>query len=303
MAVESLSNPRENLPNVFTDVTVREVDFVSRFQTSWKALQDILGIMNPIKKENGTTLATYTSSVTLTDGDVDAGCVIPYSKATVVESVVGDIKIQKYAKATTIEDVEKYGAKNAIERTDKAFLNQLQSKITGDFYDFLLDDTSAITDTYGTFQKAVSMAIGLVKDKFDTMDKTVTEVAVFVNTLDLYEYLGDNGVTLQTAFGLQYLKDYLGATLMFVSSKIPHGKVVSTPVENIVPYYVDPASSDFAKMGLQYTIDGDAGTPFIGVKVVGNYGTAVGEMFAIMGVKLIAEYSDGVAIVAIDENP
>lgn len=300
--VETFENPRSNLPNTYTDVQVREIDFVSRFADSWQALREILGIMKPIKKENGTTLTTYKASVTLTDGDVDAGCLIPYSKTALVASRQESIKIRKYAKATTIEEVEQYGAQNAIERTDNAFFNALQNVVVGDLYDFMLEDESAIEATYPTFQKAVAMSIGLVKNKFQTMDKEVTDVAVFVNTLDAYDYIGGADITVQSAFGLDYIKNFLGAKTMFLSSKIPQGKVIATPVENMIPYYVDPASSDFAKMGLTYTIDRGE-TPFIGIHVNGNYGTAVGEVFAIMGVKVIAEYDDGIAIVTIDENP
>ena len=48
--------------NGFTNVTAREIDFVSRFNSNWDALRNILGIMRPIKKAPGTTLRTYTAS-------------------------------------------------------------------------------------------------------------------------------------------------------------------------------------------------------------------------------------------------
>ena len=301
MAVESLTNPRENLPNTYTDVAVREIDFVSRFGTSWQALQEILGIMNPIKKENGTKLVSYTASVTLADGDVDAGCVIPYSKAAVTGISHDDVTIEKYAKATTIEEVAEYGATNAISRTDEAFLNQLQGKITSDFYTFLQDDTYAITETYDTFQMACAMAIGLVKDKFKKMRKNSTDIVLFVNTLDAYAYLGTAGISIQTAFGIEYVQNFLGAKTVIISSDIEQGKVIAVPSENIVCYYVDPSSSDFAKIGLPYRTDGD--TNLIGFAVDGSYSTATGASYAIMGVKLWAEYADAIAICTIDSNP
>lgn len=299
MAVESLSNPRENLPNTYTDVAIREIDFVTRFGDSWQNLQNVLGIMNLIPKESGTQLVSYKAEVTLASGDVDAGCVIPYSKAKLTELIHDDVAIEKYAKATTIEEVSKYGVQNAIERTDNAFLAKLQSKVMGDFYTFLLDDTYALTDTKDKFQKAVARAIGLVRNKFDSIDKEITDVVVFVSINDLYDYLGEAGITTQTAFGVEYVQNFLGAKTMFATSKVPDGKVVAVPVDNIVGYYVDPASSDFAKLGLPYRTDGE--TNLIGFHVNGNYGTAVGENFAIMGIKLWCEYADGIAIVTIGE--
>lgn len=298
---ETFTNPRDNLPNTYTDVAVREIDFVSRFGTSWQALQEVLGIMNPIKKQNGTQLVSYKASVTLTDGDVDAGCVIPYSKKALQAYTHGEVKLKKYATATPIEDVEKYGAQNAIVRTDDAFLQELQSEITTNFHTFLQDDTEAMTGTYGTFQMACSMAIGKVRDKFKRMRKSITDVVLFVNTLDAYEYLGNANISTQTAFGLEYVQNFLGARTVIISSDIEQGNVIAVPAENIVLYYVDPSDSEFAKMGLVYTTDGD--TNLIGFHVNGNYGTAVGENFAIMGMTLWCEYADGVAVITIDANP
>ena len=118
---ESFTTPRDSLPNVYTNVTAREIDFVSRFEKNWKALRDIFGIMRPIKKTPGTQLKSYEVTVALEDGDVDPGCVIPYSKTTTVQKAYADIDIEKYAKAVPVEDVSKYGAEIAVTKSDDAF--------------------------------------------------------------------------------------------------------------------------------------------------------------------------------------
>lgn len=299
MAVESLTNPRENLPNVYTDVKAREMDFVTRFGQNWEALRDILGIMRPVKKTAGTQLVSYTASVTLAEGTVDAGEVIPYSKATVVQTTKEDLSLQKYAKAVPIEDVDKYGAEIAVTKTDDAFLTELQNKVMDDFYTKLTGDTYALTGAYGTFQMAVAMAVGKVRDKFKKMKKDITSVVVFVNTLDAYAYLGQANISIQNMFGIEYVKDFLGAKTMILSSEIEQGKVIAIPSENMVLYYADP-STEFAKLGLVYTVNGE--TPLIGFHAQGNYTTAVGESFALMGMALWFEYADGVAIVDIDDS-
>ena len=276
-------------------VTAREVDFVTRFGRNWKALQDILGITRPIKKTPGTTLRSYAASVTLEDGDVAEGAVIPYSKATVTEAYKEDLTIEKYAKAVTIEAVNKYGAAVAVEKTDDAFLTQLQNKVMNRFYTFL--QTGALTGAEATFQMAIAMAIGKIKNKFETMDKDITDIAVFVNTLDAYQYLGAADLTVQNQFGMDYIENFLGAKKMFLSSKIPAGEVIATPVENIDLYYVDPGDSNFAKLGLNYTVEGE--TNLIGFHANGNYSTAVGESFALMGMTLWAEYLDGIAVISV----
>ena len=131
------------------------------------------------------------------------------------------------------------------------------------------------------------------------MRKNSTDIVVIVNTLDLYKYLGQASISVQTMFGIEYVKDFLGAKTMIITSEIDPGAVIAVPAENLNLYYVDPASA-FAKLGLVYTVEGE--TNLIGFHTQGNYGTAVGESFALMGMSLWFEYADGVAIIEIDDS-
>ena len=294
--VETLTNPRDSLPNVYTNVTAREVDFVTRFGDNWEALRNILGIMRPIRKTAGTSLVAYTASVTLESGAVDAGEVIPYSKATIVQAAKSDVTIEKYAKAVPIEDVNTYGAEIAIEKSDDAFLTQLQNVVLSKFYTFL--NTGSTTGSATNWQDALAKAQGLVLNKFATIQKDVTAVVGFANILDAYDYLGAANITVQTAFGLTYIKDFMGYSTLFLlpAAQIARGDVIATAVENIDLYYIDPSDSDFAKLGLEYTVQGE--TNLIGFHAQGNYHTAVGESYALMGMALWAEYLDGIAVVS-----
>ena len=309
---ESFTTPRDSLPNAYSGalganaVTAREVDFVSRFTDNWDALREVLGIMRPVRKTPGTQLVSYTAKVDLEDGDVDPGRVIPYSKATVEQFSHANIDLKKYAKAVPIEDVNNYGAAIAVQKTDEAFLNELQTKVLDDFYTFLTDDTAASTSTETTFQMAVAMAVGTVRDKFKKMRKNATDIVVFVNTLDAYRYLGAAELSVQTAFGIDYVQNFMGAKTVILSSEIEENTVIAVPSENIVLYYVDPGDGQFEQLGLEYTVDGE--TNLIGFHANGNYSTAVGESFALMGLTLWAEYADAIAIITVDpdyepENP
>ena len=305
--VETLTNARDYLPNAYGELTdyaikARELDFVSRFSQNWTALRDVLGIMRPIRKQAGTQLISYTASVELQDGDVEAGYVIPYSAATVTQAAKADLTLLKYAKAVPIEDVNKYGAAIAVQKTDEAFLNELQAVVMDNFYDTLTDNDSALAPetTPETFQMAVSLAIGLVRDKFKKMHRTISDVVVFVNTMDVYTYLGAAEISIQSLFGLDYVKNFLGASTVILSSEIEAGTVIAIPADNIVLYYIDPADSEFAQLGLNYTVEGE--TNLIGFHANGNYSTAVGESFALMGMTLWMEYADGEAIVEFGEG-
>ena len=291
--VENLTNPRDSLPNVYTSVTAREMDFVTRFGDNWEALRNILGIMRPIRKTPGTSLVSYTADVTLESGAVEPGEVIPYSKATITQAAKADLTIEKYAKAVPIEDVNKYGAEIAVEKSDDAFLTKLQNVVLTKFYNFL--KTGTLTNTATTWQDALAKAQGEVLNKFATMQKDVTAVVGFANILDAYDYLGASDITVQTQFGLTYIKDFLGYSTLFLlpATQIARGNVIATPVENIDLYYIDPGDSEFARLGLNYTTQGE--TNLIGFHAQGNYSTAVGESYALMGMALWAEYLDGIA--------
>lgn len=297
MAVETMTTPRNSLPNAYENIAAREIDFVSRFASNWDALRQILGIMRPIRKAPGTALVSYTAEVALEDGAVPAGAVIPYSKYTLNKAAHDDLTIEKYAKAVPIEDVNKYGAEIAIEKSDDAFLNELQANVLTRFFTFL--NTGSLTDNADKWQKALAKAKGNVLNKFNTMRKTVTNVVGFANVLDFYEYLGDAPITVQTQFGLTYVQNFMGYSTLFLLSApdIAQGTVIAVPVENIDLYYVDPGDSEFAKLGLDYTVEGE--TNLIGFHAQGNYSTAVGETYALMGMALWAEYLDGIAVVTV----
>lgn len=282
-------------------VTAREIDFVTRFERNWQHLRDILGIMRPIKKQPGAVLKSKYAEGTLQSGKVAEGEEIPYSKFTVKEKNYAEMTIEKYAKAVSIEAIKDHGYENAVQMTDDEFLFQLQTDVTGRFYDYL--KTGTLTSTETTFQMALAMAKGRVENKFKQMHRNVTGVVGFVNILDVYEYLGAAEISIQNQFGFQYMKDFMGFNTIFLlsDSEIPRGQVIATPVENIVLYYVDPNESDFARAGLVYTVSGE--TNLIGFHTQGNYHTAVSEAFAVMGLTLFAEYIDAIAVITIDETP
>lgn len=296
--------PSTNLTGTsqFSTVTAREVDFVTRFTRNWNNLTNILGIMRAIRKAPGTKLVSYEAEVdgALNGGEVAEGEEIPATKFKVVESGYGDITINKYKKSVSIEAVDKYGADIAVSKTDDGFIVELQNKVLTEFYTFL--KTGTLKGSEKKWQAALAMAKGAVLGKFAGINRSVTDVVGFANIMDLYEYLGGAEVTVQTSFGLTYVQNFLGYSTLFLlpSEYIPSGTVIATPVENIDLYYVDPADSDFAKLGLEYTVEGD--TNLIGFHVEGDYSRATGDCYAIMGMKLWAEYLDGIAVYTVAEG-
>ena len=248
-----------------------------------------------IRKENGSALKTKEVAGELKSGDIGEGEEIPYSQYKVTEKVFDTIKIEKYRKGVSLEAIAEKGYDVAVNDTDEEFKSDLQNKVSDKFYKQL--KSGSLTGSETTWQMAIAMSIGKVKDKFKKMKRTATGVAVWVNTLDVYKYLGAADITLQTAFGFEYMKNFLGADVVFISSEIPESVVIATPLNNIVAYYVDPGDSEFVKAGLSYTTDPTTG--FIGFHAQGTYERAISDMFAIMGLRLFCEYLDAIAYTSV----
>lgn len=285
-------------PNTTTtaniSVNVKEIDFVSRFENNWQALVDILGIMRPVRKKPGTQLVASKASIVLEDGTVAEGDEIPLSQATIVPVTYANIELLKYRKRVTIEAVDKFGAPLAVQKTDDALLNEITGGILEDFYEFA--QTGTLTGTEETFQMALAMAVTKAKNKFKKSHLNYGNVVAFVNDIDAGRYLGAAQITTQNRNGIEYLKDFLGANTVILSAEIPQGTIVATPADNIVLYYIDPADGDFKALGLDYTT-GNGVTNLIGVHKEGVYGRASGDTFAIVGLKLFAEYIDGISVI------
>ena len=279
-------------------VRAREIDFVTSFGKNLQALLDVMSIARMIRKENGSVLKTKKVSGTLKSGEVAEGDEIPLSQYTVEETPFDTIRIEKYRKGVSIEAIAEKGYDAAVQSTDDEFKSDLINKVSDRFYAQLKAGSLVGHET--TWQMAVAMAIGKVIDKFQKMKRTATGVALWVNTLDVYKYIGAANITLQTAFGFKYIQDFMGADVVFISSEIPENVVVATPLNNIVAYYVDPGDSEFARAGLQYTTDTETG--FIGFHAQGTYERAISDMFAIMGLRLFCEYQDAIAYIAVGSS-
>lgn len=298
IGLQVFAAPNNLTGEVQIEVKAREIDFVTSFGKNLKALLDILGITRMIRKENNSVLKTKTVKGELQSGDVGEGEEIPMSRYTVEEKPFDTIKIEKYRKGVSLEAISEKGYEAAVQDTDDEFKSDLQNVVTDKFYAQL--KAGSLTGYETTWQMAVAMAIGKVVAKFQKMKRTATGVAVWVNTLDVYKYLGAADITLQTAFGFKYLTNFLGADVVFVTSEVPQNVVIATPLNNMIAYYVDPGDSDFAKAGLEFTTDSETG--FIGFHSEGTYSRMISDNYAIMGLRLFCEYLDAIAYISVGES-
>ena len=291
MAVTNNTTKSENF-----NIDAKLIDYVEKFNASWDAWAEIMGIMRPIRKTPGTRLRSYKVNVDLNEAAYVEGDEVALSKANVTEVAHKDLELTPDRMRVTAKAVKDYGAEIAVRKTRSAFLNAVRGKVLDEFYAFAL--TGTLTGTEDTFQMAVSMAVAKVKDKFKKMRLNYGNVVVFANTLDVGRYLGAAQISTQTQEGIEYLKNFLGADTMIVSSEIPEGTVLAIPAENINLYYIDPEDGDLQELGLYY-YTGSSNTNIIGVAQEGVYDHVSGDTHVLYGLALWAESLDAIAVIKV----
>lgn len=285
---------------VSTDLTaVREIDFVTRFAREIKIFREILGNIRMEKHAPGTKLTVKKAAVTLNTSSVGEGETIPYNAVSYTETDVGSLTWDKQKIGVTMEAISAHGYDAAVQAADDDMLYKLRSKIVNDFFTFA--QTGTLTSDIQTydFQSALAEAQAQVQAKWEDMDRGYSDIIAFANVKDAYRYLGAAQITTQTAFGMTYIENFLGFSKLFLTSKIPQGKIVATPSQNLILYYVDATANDFNKAGFLFRTDNE--TNLIGVHVEGNHNTDVSELSTVMAMGLFSEYLDGIAVIAIED--
>ena len=275
---------------------VREVDFTRRFTGSiLRSLLEALNITRKIPYIEGTTLYTYKTAGTLQDGVVAEGEIIPLSRYERTKEPVGEIVLKKWRKAASAEAILKSGYDEAVAQTDAKMLEQVQAGIRTDFFNFLKDvDGTAVGAS--TLQMVLAKSWGNLQVLFEN---DAIEAVHFLHPLTIAEYLGSANITIQTAFGLNYISDFLGLGTVIMTSQVPQGMVYSTAKENLIMYYIPISAEAMSSFGL--TVDS---TGYIGIK--SGYPTeerAQVESLVMSGIQFLVEYAAGVVVGQIDSTP
>lgn len=265
----------------------REVEFVYNFKGSIKKLVEALGVTRKVAKQAGTVLKAYRATGTLQNGVVAEGEVIPLSKYVTEPVDIGEITLKKWRKATSAEAIIEKGYDQAVIATTDKMLSDVQKNIRADFFAFLATGTS--TASGATFQMTLAKAWGQLQVLFE--DDSVAPV-YFMNPLDVAEYLGSANITMQTAFGMSYVENFLGLGTVFFNSSVPQSKIYATAQDNLVLYYVPVNGADLSE-AFAFTSD-ESG--YIGIHEEPDYTNMTASDTVINGMVLFAERIDGVVV-------
>lgn len=268
---------------------VREVDFVNLFtHASLDKLIEVLGVTRKIPMMEGTTMYVYETTGTLQSGAVPEGEIIPLSQYQTTKTAVGNITLKKWRKAVSAEAIKKSGYAAAVNETDAALLRDVQSGVRTDFFALLNGTiTGSDTATGVGLQAALANAWGKLQVKFED---DAAEAVYFLNPLDVATYLGAAQISTQTAFGLNYIENFLGLGTAILTSKVTQGTFIATAKENIVMYYLT-VNGDIADA---FSLTSDE-LGYIGIKSgYQNEERAQIESLVMSGIQFFVEYAAGV---------
>ena len=277
---------------------VREVDFVQQFtHNSLKKLIEVLGVTRKIPMMEGTTMYVYTMTGGLVNnGNVAEGEVIPLSQYEQVKTPVGEITLKKWRKGVSAEAIKKSGYNTAVNDTDAALLKDVQKSIRTDFFSLINSAISGETTVTGNgLQEALANAWAQLQVLFE--DDTA-EAVYFVNPLDIAPYLAKASISTQTAFGMNYVEDFLGLGTVIMSARVTQGTFLATAKQNLIMYYL--------------TMNGDLAAAFnLTADELGYIGINSGyqnneraqiESLVMDGIQFFVEYAAGVVHGEIDDS-
>lgn len=265
----------------------REIEFVNLFAYSIKKLVEALGVTRKIPKAAGTMLKSYKAVGTLQDGLVAEGDTIPLSKYKTVPVNYEEITLKKWRKATSAEAIIEKGYDQAVVMTGDEMLKDVQKGIRKNFFDFLSTGTGSASGK--TFQAALAQAWGQLQVLFEDDE---IQAVYFMNPLDVADYLANAQISLQNAFGMTYVENFLGLGTVIFNSSVPKGSIYATAKDNIVLYYIPINGADLDEA---FTFTSDA-TGYIGIHETPDYDNMTCKDTVISGIVIFAERIDGIVV-------
>ena len=287
--------------------TALDTEFVKNFQGESDRLAEILGIFGVETIAAGTALKMLKVTGTLNDNKTDATTTLPgtgtfstgsssgskyvegdevaLSKFGTSWEVVGEATAKPYRKMTTAQAIQKAGYEAACLKTDAKMGSLVRNGIITDFFKFLDNGTGSANGK--GLQATLANADAALANKMEDNGDAANRIIHFINREDAAAYLGTAAITMQNAFGMTYLQNFLGVTDVFLTNKVTKGKLYATPAENIHIFGIDFA--ELSRAGLSYTTSANG---LIGVAHSPAYDRVSVETNVLTGMLLFPEVKD-----------
>lgn len=217
------------MANMAIQAHAQEINAVAKFQSDLHNLLALLGKEDVQIVAPGTAFKIYKSSGTLSATAVAEKALIPDSNIAMDNGTVVEISFAKYRNLVSIEKIAKIGYTSAVGGANASLIKQAQAKIRQSI--IAATNVNGVgTAAAATFKAKLAKGAAYVAKKFE--DEVFTPIH-FVNTDDAYDYLGGADITVQNAFGISYIENFMGLGTVILDSNVTAGTVYSTACENI----------------------------------------------------------------------
>lgn len=260
------------------------IDHVSRLTSNINTLRQLISIGDFRPMAAGDTIKVYNTVADQLAAQVNENTLITPTKVSKSLAATLTLALKKYRKQVSAEAIQKAGRDVAINETDAKLIQSIQAGIKGDFFTAMATGTG--TASGDTLQKCLANMWGELATYYDDMDATPV---YFLNPMDVASYLGTANISTQTAFGFDYVENFLGLGTAIVSPKVGLGEPIATAKENIIGYYI-PANGD---VGSSFGLTTDE-SGLIGMKHTANDNEASIDTLIMAGVVFAPEYAAGV---------
>lgn len=217
------------MANMAIQAHAQEINAVAKFQSDLHNLLALLGKEDVQVVAPGTAFKIYRSSGTLSNTAVAEKALIPDSNIAMDNGTVVEISFAKYRNLVSIEKIAKIGYASAVGGANASLIKQAQAKVRQSII-AATSVTGVGTATAANFKAKLAKGAAYVAKKFE--DEVFTPIH-FVNTDDAYDYLGSADITVQNAFGISYIENFMGLGTVILDSNVTAGTVYSTACENI----------------------------------------------------------------------
>lgn len=257
------------------------IDLAYGLKDSVRKLREALGVTSMRRMESGSTIKVYKTTKVNSPEQVGEGEVVPLTKFQRKLAQTINVVLKKYRKSTSGEAIQTDGFNHSVNETDQKMISEIGKEIKQAFFTTINAGTGTAT-AGATLQAACAQLWAAIQAGFEDIE-VEGQTVFFVNPLDAAAYLGSAQITVQEAFGLQYIKNFLGMGTLIISKEIAQGAPVATVSDNLKGAYV-AADGELSVFG--YSFDD---TGLIGV----NHSVASDRVSidtnAISGVKFYAE--------------
>lgn len=219
------------------NATAQQVNAVAKFEADFTKLQEIFG--NAVLMPNGSAVNIYAEGTEATIQAAAKGALIADSAVTPVLDKTVSLTWTKKLSYAPFEDIQVQGYDVAVGGTIDKLLKMGAGVIRVSLCNAIKSGTTTKESNGSTNLAGATVQAAAAKAVARLMEKTADEAGTpifFMSPMTFAAYAAAANLTTQEAYGLQYLRGFLGIGDAVVVPGLEDNKVYATTVENINLY-------------------------------------------------------------------